>query len=113
MNALQITLPKRICVLKFGATWCGPCQKIIPLITSLGDQYPNITIINVDADEEPEKCKSFGVTKLPTLVFVYNTNYKSVIGTDDVQIKYEFESLNKFATNQNLDQHTVGTNINK
>jgi len=103
MNPLKTSLPNKFCVLKFEASWCGPCKAISPYIETLKQEYPNIHVAPIDADVDPEKCQSFGVTKLPTFVFVYENKYKTIIGTDKEKLKIEFELLNKFM-NQNVDQ---------
>jgi thiol-disulfide isomerase/thioredoxin len=47
-------------VVEFWATWCTPCKKSIPHLTSLQKDYKDkgLTIIGI-SDEEPDKVKSF------------------------------------------------------
>ncbi|HAW27620.1 MAG TPA: hypothetical protein DCY03_05795, partial [Planctomycetaceae bacterium] len=50
------------------ATWCGPCQKMSPLISRLKREgYP---IKKVDVDQEPDLAKRFNVTSIPAFVLV-------------------------------------------
>ncbi len=59
--------PKGV-LLDFTATWCGPCQKMSPLISRLKREgYP---IRKVDVDQEPDLAKRFNVTSIPAFVLV-------------------------------------------
>ena len=58
-------------VIDFWATWCGPCQKMGPLVEQLAQEYEGKAIIgkcNVDEDEELPM--QFGVRSIPTVVFL-------------------------------------------
>ncbi len=55
-------------LLDFTATWCGPCQKMSPLISRLKREgYP---IRKVDVDQEPELARRFNVSSIPAFVVV-------------------------------------------
>ncbi|QDU08477.1 thioredoxin domain-containing protein [Gimesia aquarii] len=55
-------------LLDFTATWCGPCQKMSPLISRLKREgYP---IRKVDVDQEPELARRFNVSSIPAFVLV-------------------------------------------
>jgi thioredoxin 1 len=62
-------------VLKFGATWCGPCKMLDPIMYELKDEYPNIEFQFVNVDEEPEITGQFGVMGIPR-VMVYKNDEK-------------------------------------
>ena len=63
----QAAAPKGV-LLDFTATWCGPCQKMSPLISRLKREgYP---IKKVDVDQEPDLAKRFNVTSIPAFVLV-------------------------------------------
>lgn len=55
----------------FWATWCGPCQRLGPVIEQLADEYEgqNVIIGKVDVDEETELARRFGVMNIPTVIF--------------------------------------------
>ena len=100
-NEIKIT---ETCILKFEAKWCGPCKAISPHIDELKQKYPNIKVISIDADENPQLCAEYGILKLPTFVFKSPGRKRSVIGIDKTIINTEFEIINKSMLNQIKDQ---------
>lgn len=67
-NLSEIT--KKIAVLKFEATWCGPCKQLTNTISPLELEYPELQFCAIDIDENPELAKQFQVKKIPTLVIL-------------------------------------------
>ena len=55
-------------VLKFSATWCGPCKMLEMTINQLDDN--TIPIRDIDIDENIEMAKQFSVRGVPTLVLM-------------------------------------------
>ena len=55
------------------AAWCGPCQQMAPIFDELaqehGDQYK---FVKLNVDESRELAVQFGVTSIPTFVFIKN-----------------------------------------
>tara|TARA_A100001015_G_scaffold321118_1_gene450222 strand:- start:2756 stop:3106 length:351 start_codon:yes stop_codon:yes gene_type:complete len=102
MTELKTVINNRNCVLKFEAVWCGPCKAITPYIKELSKTL-HVNVHVVDADEYPEICQKFNVTRLPTFIFLYEDSTKSIVGTDKDVLKREFLKL-KSKGNQNLDQ---------
>ncbi len=59
------------CIVDFYADWCKPCRMIAPILEELAAEYKGqINIYKVDSDEERELASVFGITSLPTLLFV-------------------------------------------
>ena len=108
----EITIPD-ICVLKFEAKWCGPCKVIKPFIDEMKNEYPCVKVICIDADESPELCAKYKISKLPTFVFKYDGRRRDLIGIDKTNLKAEFENINKHITNQIKDQTQGTTNDTK
>ena len=59
-----------LCVIKFGAEWCGPCVRFAPQFERLAEENQDIDFVHVDVDEFPDIANKYNVTALPSLVFV-------------------------------------------
>lgn len=69
------TLEKNgLMLVDFWATWCGPCRMLGPVIEELAEEYEGkaVTIGKVDVDESPELAQQYGITGVPTVVFLEN-----------------------------------------
>lgn len=62
-------------VLDVYATWCGPCQQMAPIFEELekelGDTY---LFAKLNVDESRELSIQFGVTSIPTFLFIKDAN---------------------------------------
>jgi len=61
-------------VVKFFATWCGPCKKLAKTITqTLAPQYTGrVVFVEVDVDKFPSLQRRYGVNAFPTLIYFKN-----------------------------------------
>lgn len=58
-------------IIDFYADWCGPCRRLSPLLDELAGEYDcRIYVYKVNVDNEKEIAEAFGITSLPTIVFV-------------------------------------------
>lgn len=56
-------------IYKFYADWCGPCRQVSSMLEDV--IIPSdITIVNVNVEDEPQKATDFNVRGLPTMVKV-------------------------------------------
>ena len=79
-------------VIDFNATWCGPCRMFAPTIAKMGEKYEGrITFRSVDVDENPDMAAQFGVTSIPTVVYI-NADGEIVDETVGLLPEEEFES---------------------
>jgi len=51
-------------VLKFSATWCGPCKVLANILKDVEG------ITNIDIDKDRETPVKYGIRSVPTLVFL-------------------------------------------
>ena len=59
-------------IIDFYADWCGPCRRLSPVLEKLAEKYKDkIVIYKVNTDKERELAAAFGITSLPTLVFIH------------------------------------------
>jgi len=54
-------------ILKFSATWCGPCGALTKALHNVDVGVP---IEEVDVDEQTELAVRYGIRGVPTLVFL-------------------------------------------
>ena len=59
-------------VLKFYADWCGPCNRMAPLINNCAAAMPDILFININRDYFTDLASTFSVRSIPTLIFLHN-----------------------------------------
>ena len=58
-------------IIDFYASWCGPCQRLAPIIDELANEYEGrVDIYKVDVDSEEELARLFKVRSIPTLVYI-------------------------------------------
>lgn len=55
-------------LLDFWASWCGPCQMVLPVIEQIGEENDSIRVGKVNVDEQGELTMQFRVVSIPTLV---------------------------------------------
>ena len=58
-------------LIDFYADWCGPCQKLLPTVHKLADEFEGeVTIKKVNVDQNSELAAQFGVRSIPTIVYL-------------------------------------------
>lgn len=100
------TREKRLVVIDFFATWCpyaaflscrcGPCKYMHPIFDEFSVKYKNVVFLRVDSDRNRELSAEYGVTGLPTFVFVLQgSEVARVTGADASAVE---ENIQKYAT---------------
>lgn len=79
-------------VLKFSATWCGPCKSLANIIEKYYDG--DVEIEEVDIDESQEVAIKYGVRGVPTCVLL-NDEGQEVARKVGVMMIDEFEKFVK------------------
>jgi thioredoxin len=58
-------------IIDFYADWCGPCKMVAPILQEIAKEYNGKLIVyKVDTESERELAATFGITSIPTLLFV-------------------------------------------
>ena len=62
---------KKTFLLDFGASWCGPCKMLEPVLDQLSTELPEVEILKIDIDDTSNSAlaASFGVRGIPTLIY--------------------------------------------
>ena len=71
-NLADILSAKKITLLQFSASWCGPCKMLSPIMLNLSDEYSNkdISIGKINVDSHSEIGIKYSVRNIPTLIFL-------------------------------------------
>lgn len=58
-------------ILKFEATWCGPCQQMKPIFGKVAEELASkATFQSIDVDKQPALARTYKIELLPTVVAV-------------------------------------------
>nr|XP_043617543.1 thioredoxin H-type-like [Erigeron canadensis] len=60
---------KKLAVVDFTASWCGPCRVIAPVLAEYAKKFPNVTFLKVDVDEVKEIAEEYDIEAMPTFLF--------------------------------------------
>jgi thioredoxin 1 len=57
----------------FGATWCGPCKALAPVVDKLADEtVGKYKIVKVDVDDAPGVAQKYGIRGVPAILVFKN-----------------------------------------
>ena len=60
-----------ICAVKFGASWCGPCKSLEPIMDKMKEEFsPGVKFFAVDVEEAPQLAKTHRIRSLPTVILL-------------------------------------------
>ena len=90
----EIAQSKLPVVLDVYATWCGPCQQMAPIFDELEKEMSDkVKFAKLNVDEARELSIQYGVTSVPTFVFIKNNDIKhkevGYMNKDDLKAKIE------------------------
>lgn len=67
-------------VIDFYADWCSPCKMVAPILNELSTEYQGkVKFYKVNTEKDPEVAKAFGISSIPTLLFIAQTGKPTVI----------------------------------
>ena len=57
------------------ASWCGPCQYMLPIFEELAKEMEGkIKFVKLNVDEARDLSIQYGVTSVPTFIFIKDKN---------------------------------------
>ena len=57
----------------FWAPWCGPCQRLGPVVAQVAaEQEGKLVVGKVNIDENPDLAAHYGIASIPTLILFKN-----------------------------------------
>jgi thioredoxin 1 len=69
----EVSKSQQPVLVDFGATWCGPCKALAPVVEKLADEtVGKYKICKVDIDDAPKISAKFGVKSVPTILVFKN-----------------------------------------
>ncbi|KAK1391677.1 Thioredoxin domain-containing protein [Heracleum sosnowskyi] len=61
---------KKLVVVDFTASWCGPCRFIAPIFAEFAKKMTDVIFLKVDVDELESVSQEYEVEAMPTFVFI-------------------------------------------
>ena len=117
LGAKVALVPRKITVIDFWATWCGPCLRSLPRLDAFARRHPDVAVIAVLFQDDPaagrelfdeqrytpqlvaddgETSERYGVMSIPhTVVIDREGNVANVGGGGELDLEQELASLQK------------------
>lgn len=54
-------------LIDFWAEWCGPCRQLGPILESIDDEMPELTVYKMNVDDAPETPSKFEIRSIPAM----------------------------------------------
>ncbi|KAK6939409.1 Thioredoxin domain [Dillenia turbinata] len=83
---------RKLIVVDFTASWCGPCRFIAPILADFAKKMPHVTFLKVDVDELKSVAEDWAVEAMPTFMFLKEGKIvDKVVGAkkDELQLTIE------------------------
>jgi|SRR5277367_3566552 len=82
-------------IVDFWAEWCPPCKGMVPTLDQICEQMPNVKVVKINIDEEPETAERFDIQSIPTFLFFKNDGLEPVRREVGAMSKKDFEEIVK------------------
>lgn len=64
---------KKVTIVDFWATWCGPCRKLSPVLDELSEEYKEkVKFVKIKADENIQTAQQYSISGVPCLIIFKN-----------------------------------------
>ncbi|KAF3324415.1 thioredoxin H1-like protein [Carex littledalei] len=88
---------KKLVVIDFTASWCGPCRIIAPVFAEFAKKYPHVVFLKVDVDQLEAVAKEWEIEAMPSFIFAKDGNkVDKFVGAkkEEVQKRIELHAAN-------------------
>lgn len=95
-NASEYLNSDKLTVIDFWAEWCGPCQRLVPIIEALAEKYEGtVNIGKYNVDEGEDLVAEYRVRNIPVVIMVKNGEllHKFVGAASQAEIEAKIEEL--------------------
>ena len=76
-NFDEIVSSNRVVMIDFGATWCGPCKALAPVVEEIARDYEGrAAVCKADVEEVSDIAARFRIRNVPTVLFFQNGELK-------------------------------------
>jgi thioredoxin 1 len=69
---IKIKIKFMLKVLKFSASWCGPCKQLSPIFDQVKSEVSGVSFQDVDVDADSALAIKYNVRGVPTIIIEKN-----------------------------------------
>jgi thioredoxin 1 len=83
----EVLEDRGLVLVDFWAPWCGPCQRLGPVVDAVADDLrDSVKVGKLNVDENPETARHFNVRSIPTvMLFKQGRIVETIVGLVDKQ----------------------------
>lgn len=59
-------------IVDFSATWCGPCQRQMPIMEKFASDNASVKVVTIDIDDSPTVTSKYGIKSVPSILLFNN-----------------------------------------